>query len=286
MKRWHFNQQQQLGSHESTRPTISALASFAQMELESDGRLSTPEAGVAENKASFASVRFQDFELDLQSGELRRAGAATVRLPEQSFVILRMLLEHSGKVVSRAEIQQRLWPDGTVVEFEHSIGAAVNRLRQVLDDSAANPRFIETLTRRGYRWMGGAEWVPEDPPAPAVESERSAHPAGSETSNSKRILWWAVAGCATPALGLALILQLYSRRTHQLTEKDTIVLADFTNNTQEPVFDDTLAQGLRVQLEQSPFLNVLSEPKMDEQLKLMMRPAGERLTPERARDLC
>src|SRR5215472_15489508 len=176
MKRWHFNQQQQLGSHESTRPTISALASFAQMELESDGSLSTPEAGVAENKASFASVRFQDFELDLQSGELRRAGAATVRLPEQSFVILRVLLEHSGKVVSRAEIQQRLWPDGTVVEFEHSIGAAMNRLRQVLADSAENPRFIETLSRRGYRWIAGAEWVADSRSSPPVATEDDASP--------------------------------------------------------------------------------------------------------------
>lgn len=245
-----------------------------------------PGVGVAENNGSFACVRFYDFELDLHSGELRKPGAPAVRLPEQSFVILRMLLEHYGKVVSRTEIQQRLWPDGTVVEFEHSIGAAMNRLRQVLGDSAENPRFIETLPRRGYRWMGGAEWVPEDLPAAAVESEGSAYPAASESPKSKRILWWAVAGCATLVLGLALALQLYSRRTRHLTEKDTIVLADFTNNTGEPVFDDTLAQGLRVQLEQSPFLNVLSETKVDEQLKLMMRPRGEHLTPERARDLC
>ena len=137
---------------------------------------------MAENKASFASVRFQDFELDLQSGELRRAGAATVRLPEQSFVILRVLLEHSGKVVSRAEIQQRLWPEGTVVEFEHSIGAAMNRLRQVLADSAESPRFIETLSRRGYRWMAGAEWVADSGPSLPVATEHDASPASSPSA--------------------------------------------------------------------------------------------------------
>src|SRR5215469_2512495 len=119
---------------------------------------------MAEDKAVSVSVRFQDFELDLHSGELRRGVSPTVRLPEQSFVILRMLLEHPGKVVSRAEVQQRLWPDGTVVEFEHSIGAAMNRLRQALGDSAESPQFIETLPRRGYRWMAGAEWVSEDGP--------------------------------------------------------------------------------------------------------------------------
>ena len=104
---------------------------------------------MGESKKAFAAVRFEGFELDLHSGELRKNGTPPVRLPEQSFQILAMLLEHPGKVVSRREIQQRLWPDGTVVEFEHSIGAAMNRLRQALGDSAENARYIETLTRRG-----------------------------------------------------------------------------------------------------------------------------------------
>jgi Tol biopolymer transport system component/DNA-binding winged helix-turn-helix (wHTH) protein len=113
------------------------------------------------SKDAFIAVRFEGFELDLHSGELRKDGIPTVRLPEQSFQILAMLLERAGKVVSRSEIQQQLWPDGTVVEFEHSIGAAMNRLRQVLGDSAENAQYIETMTRRGYRWIAGAEWVTE-----------------------------------------------------------------------------------------------------------------------------
>jgi TolB-like protein/DNA-binding winged helix-turn-helix (wHTH) protein len=119
---------------------------------------------VAENKGSFVSVRFRDFELDLHSGELRKAGCPNVRLPEQSFVILKVLVEYPGKVVSRAEIQQRLWPNGIIVEFEHSIGAAMNRLRQALGDSAERPRFIETLPRRGYRWLAEAEWIADGEP--------------------------------------------------------------------------------------------------------------------------
>jgi tetratricopeptide (TPR) repeat protein len=197
-----------------------------------------------------------------------------------------MLLERSGKVVGRAEIQQCLWPDGTIVEFEHSIGAAMNRLRQVLGDSAENPRFIETLTRRGYRWMAGAEWVGESGPGSPAAPEGLAQHAPAEAPRSRRLLWWAVASSVTLALGLALAGHQYSRKERRLTEKYTIVVADFANSAGDPVFDDTLRQGLRVQLEQSPFLDVLSEQKVDEQLKLMMQPLGGILTPELARDIC
>lgn len=237
-----------------------------------------------ETKASFASVRFQDFELDLQSGELLKTGAQTVRLPEQSFQILKILLEHSGKVVSRADIQRCLWPDGTIVEFEHSIGAAINRLRQVLGDTAENPRFIETLTRRGYRWIAGADWaVQREPDSPAEEvAKETPH----VISGTRPLIWWSMAGAVTLILGLALARNFYSRNAGRLTEKDTIVLSDFTNTTGDPVFDDTLKQGLRVQLEQSPFINVLSEQKVDQELKLMMTPSGGSLTPELARELC
>src|SRR5882724_10684776 len=127
------------------------------------------------SEESFAAVRFEGFELDLHSGELRKDGTTTVRLPEQSFQILTMLLEHPGKVVSRREIQKQLWPDGTVVEFEHSIGAAMNRLRQVLGDSADNPTFIETLPRRGYKFIAPIEVTGSDGQKPAVVS-RSIKP--------------------------------------------------------------------------------------------------------------
>ena len=104
-------------------------------------------------------VRFDAFELDLRAGELRKDGAKPVRLPEQPYRILTMLLEHPGEVVSREEIRKRLWPNDTIVEFEHSISAAMNRLRQALGDSADNPRYIETLARRGYRLLVSVEWV-------------------------------------------------------------------------------------------------------------------------------
>jgi DNA-binding winged helix-turn-helix (wHTH) protein/Tol biopolymer transport system component len=152
------------------------------------------------SKESFAAVRFEGFELDLHSGELRRDGTGTIRLPEQSFQILAMLLEHAGKVVSRREIQRQLWPDGTVVEFEHSIGAAINRLRQVLGDSAENARYIETLTRRGYRWIAGAEWVTEP------VSPESTIPVAIDRQKTRRGKDLLKRGCLVAAVAVLVLL--------------------------------------------------------------------------------
>src|SRR5579859_5024339 len=97
-------------------------------------------------------IRFGAFELDSKSGELRKSGMKT-HLREQPFLILSMLLERPGEIITREEIQKILWPNDTVVEFEHSINAAIKALRGALGDDADNPRFVETLPRRGYRFI-------------------------------------------------------------------------------------------------------------------------------------
>src|SRR5579859_3904323 len=97
-------------------------------------------------------IRFGAFELDSKSGELRKSGLK-IHLREQPFRILAMLLERPGEIITREEIQKILWPNDTVVEFEHSINAAIKALRQALGDDADNPRFVETLPRRGYRFI-------------------------------------------------------------------------------------------------------------------------------------
>jgi DNA-binding winged helix-turn-helix (wHTH) protein len=97
-------------------------------------------------------LRFGSFELDVRSRELRN-GSTCIRLQEQPFEILRMMLERPGHVVTRDEFQQRLWPTGTFVDFEHSLNAAIKRLRAALGDDADHPRFVETLPRRGYRFI-------------------------------------------------------------------------------------------------------------------------------------
>ena len=102
-------------------------------------------------------ARFGPFELDVRAGELRTPDRR-VRLQQQPFQILMLLLDSAGEVVTREEIRRALWSDGTFVEFEHSIGTAMKKLRQALGDDAADPRYIETLTRRGYRWLVPVEW--------------------------------------------------------------------------------------------------------------------------------
>jgi DNA-binding winged helix-turn-helix (wHTH) protein len=96
-------------------------------------------------------VRFGTFEVDLRAGELRKAGVK-LRLTGQPFQVLAILLETPGKLVSREELQKRLWPD-TFVDVDHNLNTAINRIREVLGDSAESPRFVETLPRRGYRFV-------------------------------------------------------------------------------------------------------------------------------------
>ena len=100
--------------------------------------------------------RFGTFEVDLRARELRKGGIR-IRLQDQPFEILALLLEHPGEVVTREELRQRLWPQGTFVDFEHSLNAAIKRLRAALGDDADNPRFVETLHRRGYRFIAAVE---------------------------------------------------------------------------------------------------------------------------------
>jgi eukaryotic-like serine/threonine-protein kinase len=124
-------------------------------------------------------ARFEGFELDLRTAELRRSGEPPQKLSDQPFQILAMLLEHPGDLVTREEIRKSLWPNGTIVEFEHSINAAMNRLRLALGDSAENPLFIETLARRGYRWKTPVNWV--EPPR---ETQEPAKPESAAIPQS------------------------------------------------------------------------------------------------------
>jgi adenylate cyclase len=127
-----------------------------------------PEASVEGFRASAATIRFGEFELDQHSGELRRNGTK-VRLQEQPLRILQILLEQPGKLVPREELQERVWPSDTFVDFDHGINNAVKRLREALSDVAETPHFIETLPRRGYRFIGSISALTN----PDVERVRS-----------------------------------------------------------------------------------------------------------------
>ena len=100
-------------------------------------------------------IRFGTFEVDLLAGELRKAGVK-LKLTGQPFQVLAILLERPGQVVTREELQNRLWSD-TFVDFDHNLNTAINKIREVLGDSAESPRFVETLPRRGYRFIALVE---------------------------------------------------------------------------------------------------------------------------------
>src|SRR5215467_5625936 len=97
-------------------------------------------------------LRFGTFEVDLRAGEVRKQGAK-VKLQEQPFQVLAALLQRPGQVVSREELRKQIWPEDTFIDFDNSLNTAINKLREALGDSADNPRFIETLPRRGYRFL-------------------------------------------------------------------------------------------------------------------------------------
>jgi DNA-binding winged helix-turn-helix (wHTH) protein len=128
-------------------------------------------------------VRFGPYELDLRTAELRKQDLK-IRLQDQPFQILAALLERPGELVLREEIRKKLWPDDTVVEFDHSINAAVKRLRDVLRESAEKPRYIETLARRGYRFIGRVEAASSALGGPAVEAP-DATDTGDSTSYTR-----------------------------------------------------------------------------------------------------
>lgn len=97
-------------------------------------------------------IRFGVFEADLRAGELRKSGIR-IKLQSQPFKLLAILLAHAGEIVTREELQQQIWGSETVVNFDHSLGTAVNKVREALGDSAENPHYIETLAKRGYRFI-------------------------------------------------------------------------------------------------------------------------------------
>jgi TolB-like protein/DNA-binding winged helix-turn-helix (wHTH) protein/Flp pilus assembly protein TadD len=133
---------------------------------------------------------FGVFEVDLRAGELRKRGLR-VRLQEQPFQVLAMLLEHAGQVVSREELQKKLWPAETFVDFDHGLNKAINKIREALGDSAESPRFIETVARRGYRFLAdvrAADAVPVRSLEPAPQPHPTADPRNRQDPGGTRAI--------------------------------------------------------------------------------------------------
>ena len=188
-------------------------------------------------------VQFGVFEADLKSGELRRSGVH-IRLQSQPFKLLAALLEQPGEVVSRESLQQQLWGTDTTVDFDHSLGIAVNKLREALGDHAENPRFVETLAKRGYRFIA---------PVKNIEALGSSQPshltsAAFAALTSAIVRWrWIAASllCASLLLGLALFLRPPSRRPFQV-EQVTFSGHVLANDLDVESFSSSASDGPRI----------------------------------------
>jgi DNA-binding winged helix-turn-helix (wHTH) protein len=115
------------------------------------------------------TIRFGAFAVEVASGELRK-GDVRIRLQEQPFQVLAVLLDHHGRIVTREELRRKLWPEDTFVDFDHSLNTAVNKIREALDDSASSPRYVETVAKRGYRFIGTINFERGGRPTACCES--------------------------------------------------------------------------------------------------------------------
>ncbi|MGA7459309.1 MAG: winged helix-turn-helix domain-containing protein [Candidatus Korobacteraceae bacterium] len=274
-------------------------------------------------------LRFGVFELNLDSEEIRKDGTA-IRLAPQPFRLLALLATNAGQVVTREEIQKQIWGDDTFVDFEHGMNQCIKQIRGVLNDSADRPVYVETIPRRGYRFLAPvvsktismSPTVVESPssirPTPVVATAKSAPGSGSEAALATAPQSVATTPSSAAAAAVApapesapsrqvgrrtqlrrallvaavcipiIVIGMYwsTRKVSALNEKDTIVVADFRNHTGDKVFDDTLKTALSFQLEQSPFLNVLSDQRAAGALRLMDRPVDQPVIGEVARELC
>src|SRR6201996_9824841 len=138
---------------------------------------------MADVKSQFRLLRFGDFEADLRSGELRKAGVK-LKFGGQPFQVLAILLEQPGEVVTREELQKRLWPD-TFVDVDHNLNTAINKIREVLGDSAESPRFVETLPRRGYRFIAELEAPAQPVAGTGIEPVITVEPGGGSRSRPR-----------------------------------------------------------------------------------------------------
>jgi TolB-like protein/DNA-binding winged helix-turn-helix (wHTH) protein/Flp pilus assembly protein TadD len=230
--------------------------------------------------SSVRFVRFGVFEVDIPAGELRKKGVR-IKLQGQPFLLLVTLLKQRGEVVTREELRATLWPDGTFIDFDHSLGTAVNKLREVLGDSATNPRFIETLPRRGYRFIAPLTTTPTDltatdtspieeetaplPPAPERLAAKTADSEATAASVQHRRKPWPtlvkVSGVVLLTTALVIIAMLRLRPAMgppAIKSLAVLPLENLSGDGSQDYFSDGMTDELITELGQLSELRVIS----------------------------
>ena len=236
--------------------------------------------------------RFDAFELDPASGELRKAGRL-LKLQPQPLRVLALLIEHADQLVSREEIQRCLWQDSTFVDFEHGINFSINQIRAALGDSAAKPRYIETLPRRGYRFVGKLEQEPVPKPPESLALEQTVPPAAvlptlvpPSKNYSRRAL----------ILSLALLLALLvlasfqywrPRRRPVANVRKAVAVIEIENHSQDPALNwlgDGVVDLLTTDLAQATNLDIISSERIRDLIARQVKP-GQALAASQAQEV-
>jgi eukaryotic-like serine/threonine-protein kinase len=235
--------------------------------------------------------RFASFRLNVPERVLERDGKP-VSVSPKAWEVLRVLVAYRGRVVEKQVLMDEVWP-GIFVE-ENNLAFNISVLRKVLGENAAEPKFIETVPKRGYRFIAPVddESCESRPVANLVDdlATRSAQPEapGSvETAGRpKGRSWKSLVAVAIMATSLVVLLAVPHGKPPKLNGEDKLLLAGFTNDTGETVFDGTLNRGLAIELEQSPFLSLIPERRIHQMLGLMGQPSSAHMSPDGIRDLC
>jgi DNA-binding winged helix-turn-helix (wHTH) protein/tetratricopeptide (TPR) repeat protein len=211
--------------------------------------------------------------------ELLLRGTETVPLTPKTFQVLLVLVRHSKEVVTKDDLMKMVWPD-TFVE-EANLSRNIFLLRKALGETPQDHQYIVTVPGRGYRFAEEVQLVPEELNIVAASHSRVQVQVKETTPWG----WITVAVIVVVAVAVG-TFKLFVHRSPALTEKDSVVLADFANSTGEPVFDGTLRQGLAVELEQSPFLRIMDDAQLRRDLRLMNLQPGARISNQIAHDVC
>jgi eukaryotic-like serine/threonine-protein kinase len=221
---------------------------------------------------------FGPFRVDPQK-ELLLRGTQTIRLMPKTFQVLLVLVRHSKDVVTKDDLLKMVWPD-TFVE-EANLSRNIFLLRKALGETPQEHQYIVTVPGCGYRFAEEVQLVPEELNIVAASRSR----VQVQVKETTPWAWITVAVVVVVALAVG-TFKLFVHRSPVLTEKDTVVLADFVNQTGDPIFDDTIRQGLAIQLEQSPFLKIMDDAQLHRDLRLMKVQPGARITSQIAHDVC
>ena len=248
---------------------IPALARYS--KVQTGGKLAAGRVTSQMDGAQHLSgcLRFGVFEVDLRAGELRKQGLR-VRLQEQPFQVLTMLLEHGREVVTREELQKRVWPADTFVDFDQGLNKAINKIREALGDSAESPRFVETVARRGYRFLAEVTVIAAAPQSgswPAIETASETRDRNSTIHSNKQpaarrrvpYLAWGISISVLVLVSVMLTAwTLHSRRRPTIRSLAVLPLESLSGDASQDYFADGMTDELITALSQISALRVIS----------------------------